>query len=77
MNGLKIALAGVMSISAIVAFVVADVVHWSQTIPMLAGSTAGSYLAARWAQRVDQRWIKGFVVILGAGLTVYFFLRGV
>jgi uncharacterized membrane protein YfcA len=77
MNGLKIALAGIMSISAIVAFIIADVVHWPQTIPMLAGSTAGSYLAAHWAQRVDQRWIKGFVVILGASLTVYFFWRGV
>lgn len=77
MNGLKIALAGIMSISAIVAFIIAGVVHWPQTIPMLAGSTAGSYLAARWAQRIDQRWNKGFVVVLGAVLTVYFFWRGV
>jgi uncharacterized membrane protein YfcA len=44
---------------------------------MLAGAIAGSYTAARWAQRLDQRLIKGFVTVLGAGLTVYFFWRGV
>ncbi len=30
-----------------------------------------------WAQRLDQRLIKGFVFALGAGLTVYFLWRGV
>jgi hypothetical protein len=75
MNGLKMALVGIMTIAAIVAFIVADVVRWPQTLPMLAGSTIGSYLAARWSQRIDQRLIKGFVIVLGFGLTVYFFWR--
>lgn len=76
MNGLKMALVGAMTVAAIVAFVIADVVRWPQTIPMLAGSTAGSYIAAHWAQRVDQRLIKGFIIAFGAALTVYFFWRG-
>src|SRR5262249_17091282 len=41
MNGLKIFLVGIMQITAIIAFIVADVVRWPQTIPMLAGSMAG------------------------------------
>jgi uncharacterized membrane protein YfcA len=76
MNGLKLVLVGVMGVSAIVAFIVADVVRWQQTIPMVTGSMVGSYMAAHWAQRLDQRLIKGFVIVLGAGLTVYFFWRG-
>lgn len=76
MNGLKMALVGVMTVSAIVAFVIADVVRWPQTIPMLAGSMAGSYMGAQWAQRLNQRLVKGFVVALGTGLTIYFFWRG-
>lgn len=76
MNGLKMALAGVTAIAAIVTFVTAGVVHWPQTLPMLAGSTVGSYMAARWAQRLDQRLIKGFVVAFGVVLTVYFFWHG-
>ena len=72
MNGLKLALVGVMTITAIVTFIIADVVRWPQTMPMLAGSIAGSYIAARWAQRLDQRLIKGFVIALGTALTIYF-----
>jgi uncharacterized membrane protein YfcA len=77
MNGLKMGLVGVMTVTAIVAFIVADVVRWPETLPMLASSALGSYMAAHWAQRLDQRLIKGFVVVLGAGLTVYFAWRGV
>lgn len=76
MNGLKMGLVGVMNIAAIVAFIVADVVRWRETVPMLIGSIAGSYMAAHWAMKLDQRLIKGFVIVLGAALTVYFFWRG-
>jgi uncharacterized protein len=77
MNGLKMGLVGVMTTTAIVTFIVADVVRWREALPMLASSAVGSYMAAHWAQRLDQRWIKGFVIVLGTGLTVYFAWRGV
>ena len=77
MNGLKMALVGVMTLTAIAAFVVADVVRWTEAFPMLVGSVVGGYVAAQGAQRLDQRVIKGFIVVLGAGLTVFFFWRGV
>ena len=77
MNGLKMALVGVMTITAIIAFIAADVVRWPETLPMLAGAVAGSYIAARTAQHIDQRLIKGFVIALGTVLTAYFFWRGV
>jgi uncharacterized membrane protein YfcA len=77
MNGLKMALVGIMTTTAVIAFIVADVVRWPQTLPMLAGSAFGAYAAAHWAQRLDQRLIKGFVVVLGTALTVYFAWRGV
>jgi uncharacterized membrane protein YfcA len=71
------ALVGVMTVTAIAAFVVADVVRWPEAFPMLVGSVVGGYVAAHGAQRLDQRVIKGFIVVLGAGLTVFFFWRGV
>src|SRR5262249_10230894 len=77
LNGLKIGLVGGMTINPIVTLLVADVVRWPEALPMLAGSAVGSYMAAHWAQRLDQRLIKGFVVVLGTGLTVYFAGRGV
>jgi len=77
MNGLKMGLVGVMTVTAILAFIVANVVRWPETLPMLVSSAVGSYIAAHWAQRLDQRLIKGFVIVLGAGLTIYFAWRGV
>ncbi len=77
MNGLKMALVGVMTVTATAAFVIADVVRWPEAFPMLVASVVGGYVAARGAQRLDQRLIKGFIVVLGAGLTVFFFWRGV
>jgi uncharacterized protein len=76
MNGLKMGLVGVMNITSIIAFIIAGVVRWQETAPMLIGSIAGSYMAAHWAMRLDQRLIKGFVIALGAVLTAYFFWRG-
>jgi uncharacterized membrane protein YfcA len=77
MNGLKMGLVGVMTVTAILAFIAANVVRWPETLPMLASSALGSYMAAHWAQRLDQRLIKGFVIVLGAGLTIYFAWHGV
>ena len=44
---------------------------------MLVGSVVGGYVAAHAAQRIDQRVIKGFIIVLGAGVTAYFFWHGV
>jgi uncharacterized protein len=71
------ALVGVMTVTATVAFVIADVVRWPEAFPMLVASVVGGYVAAKGAQRLDQRLIKGVVVLLGAGLTAFFFWRGV
>jgi uncharacterized membrane protein YfcA len=77
MNGLKMALVGVMTATAIIAFGVAGVVRWVEALPMVVGSLAGGYVAAHGAQRVDQRLIKGLIIVFGVGLTAFFFWRGV
>ena len=77
MNGLKMMLVGLMGLTSIVAFAIADVIRWPETVPMLIASLIGGYVGAHGARQVDQRLIKGFVVVLGGGLTVYFFWHGV
>jgi uncharacterized membrane protein YfcA len=47
MNGLKMALVGVMTFTSIVVFVVADVVRWPEVLPLMVSSVVGSYVAAR------------------------------
>jgi uncharacterized protein len=77
MNGLKMALVGIMTAASMAAFIVADVIRWWEVLPMLPSAVIGGYVAARAAQRLDQRLIKGLIVVLGTGVTAYFFWHGV
>ena len=59
------------------AFIVAGIIRWWEVLPMIPAAVIGGYVAAHAAQRLDQRLIKGLVIVLGAAVTAYFFWRGV
>jgi hypothetical protein len=42
---------------------------------MIIGGIAGGYLGAHYALKMPQKWIRVFVVLVGAGMTVYFFWK--
>jgi uncharacterized membrane protein YfcA len=75
MNALKTVMGFVINGVAAVAFVVARAVYWPQAVVMIAGGVAGGFLGAHYAQKVPQAWIRWFVVFVGAGMTMYFFLK--
>lgn len=76
MNALKVVLGGVINGVATITFVVTGAIAWPQGIVMTAGSILGGYFAAHWSLKLPQAWIKNFVILVGAGMTVYFFVRG-
>ena len=76
MNGLKAILAAALNGVAIVAFVIAGVVAWPYALLMVATGTAGGWLGARGSRRVDARYLRVFVIVVGTALTAYFFWRG-
>jgi uncharacterized membrane protein YfcA len=43
---------------------------------MVVGAIIGGYAGAYYARKIDQRWIRGFVILVGVGMTIYFFVRG-
>jgi uncharacterized membrane protein YfcA len=75
MNALKVILGGVINGMAAFTFVVAGAIVWPQALVMTIGAVVGGYLAAHYAQKLPQSWVRGFVVLIGAGMTVYFFVR--
>ena len=75
MNGLKSVMGFVINGVAVVAFVVARAVYWKQGAVTIAGAIIGGYMAAHYAQKVPQAWIRWFVVLVGAAMTVYFFVK--
>jgi hypothetical protein len=75
MNALKSVLGFVINGVAVVAFIVARAVYWKQGIPMIIGGIVGGYVGAHYAQRLPQLWIRRFVVLVGTGMTIYFFVK--
>ena len=75
MNALKSVMGFVINGIAVVTFIVAGAVYWKQGIPMIGGGIVGGYLGAHYALKVPQTWIRSFVVLTGAGMTIYFFWK--
>ncbi len=75
MNALKSVMGFVINGVAVVTFVVAKAVYWPQAIVMTLGAIVGGYYGAHYAQRVPQIWIRRFVILVGVGMTAYFFWK--
>jgi len=75
MNALKVVLGGVINGVATFTFVATGAIIWPQAIVMTLGAIAGGYLAAHYAQKLPQAWIRSFVICVGSAMTVYFFIR--
>jgi len=73
MNALKTALATVINLIAISAFVVAGAVAWRPGLVMMIAATFGGYFGATAARRIDPIWIRRFVLVVAWAMTTYFF----
>ncbi len=72
MNGLKALLGAAINGAAVVTFIVAGIVRWPQAVVMIAGAALGGYGGAHYAQKIDPRIVRGVVIAVGAGMTIYF-----
>jgi len=75
MNALKSVLGFVINGVAVVTFIVAGAVYWKHGIVMIVGGIFGGYLGAHYALKMPQTWVRVFVVLVGTGMTVYFFWK--
>jgi uncharacterized membrane protein YfcA len=75
MNGLK-NFAGVgINLTAAAIFATNGQVRWPLALAMMAGSIAGGYAAARMSRRVDPRWVRGLVIVVGIVMGTFTLLK--
>ncbi|MFB3814823.1 MAG: sulfite exporter TauE/SafE family protein [Terriglobales bacterium] len=74
-NGLKTLLATVCNGVALVTFIIARAIVWPQAALMIVGASIGGYGGAWYAQKLPQRYVRGFAIVVGASMTVYFFVK--
>jgi len=75
MNGLKTVLQASINGIAVVTFIVAGAVFWLQALVMMAGAIVGGFGGAYFARKIDPRFVRGFVILVGVGMTIYFSLH--
>ena len=75
MNALKTLVSSAINGMALVMFVVARVIYWPQAVVMIFGSAIGGYFGAHYGRRLPQAVVRVFVIAVGSGMTIYFFLK--
>ncbi len=75
MNALKTVLASAINGIAVVRFILASTIFWPQAVVMVVGAILGGYGGASFAQRIDPKLVRRFVIVIGFTMTIYFFVR--
>jgi uncharacterized membrane protein YfcA len=76
MNSLKNLLAGCLNGIAVMLFALHQAVDWRIAWFMVLAAMAGGFLGAFYSKKISPSLLRGFIVTVGWGLTLYFFLRG-
>ena len=63
--------------AAVLWFIAAGAVRWPETLAMLAACVLGGYLGAHLTRVLPQHWVRRFVIVLTASITIVFFARSV
>jgi uncharacterized membrane protein YfcA len=73
MGAIRTLLAVAINAAAVITFVAAGAVLWRQCGVMVAGSLAGGWFGAHYAQRADPRKVRVVVIAIGLAMSAYFF----
>ncbi len=74
MNGLKNAVSAILTVIAVVVYALNDTVRWDYALLMMVAAVIGGYVGARWARRIPARLLRGGIVLVGALMTLVFFI---
>jgi len=75
MNGLKALLGVSINGLALLTFVLSGAIQWKYGLTMAAGGILGGYSTAAFARKLEPRYIRIFVIVVGWLMTAYFFVR--
>ena len=75
MNRMKIVLAMLMNVAAVLTFVVAGLVQWPETLVLGVSALCGGLVGMATAKHVPSLYVRIFVIVTGSILTVAFFVQ--
>src|SRR5436309_6387158 len=75
MNAVKTLLTVCINGVAIIIFIIRGIVDWPLALLMIVGTVIGGFGGAYFARKIDQKWVRLFVIFVGVSMTIYFFVR--
>ena len=75
MNGLKSFLGVSINGVALATFILSGAISWKYGLVMALGATLGGYSTATFARKLDARYVRRFVIVVGWAMTIYFFVK--
>lgn len=76
MNAIKAVLNGFIGIAAVSLFLTSGLVRWRETLVMMVAASVGAYCGTKFGLWVPRRFVEAIVILVGFGLTIYFFMVG-
>jgi uncharacterized membrane protein YfcA len=74
-NALKVVATTCANGIAVVTFIVENQIVWKYCLLMMIAAAIGGYLGARYARRMNPRFMRMLVVLIGLGMAAYFFWK--
>jgi len=75
MNAVKTFLAAVINGATVLVFVWAGLVEWRLAAPMVVSAVLGGYAGARVARRLPAAYVRSAVIVIGFGLSAFYFAK--
>jgi hypothetical protein len=74
-NALKVVATTTANGIAVLTFIVEKQIVWKYCLLMMIAAAVGGYLGARYSRRMDPRFMRMLVVMIGLGMAAYFFWK--
>jgi uncharacterized membrane protein YfcA len=74
-NALKVVATTTANGIAVLTFIVEKQILWKYCLLMMIAAAIGGYLGARYARRMNPRFMRILVVVIGLGMAAYFFWK--
>src|SRR6202453_511394 len=74
-NALKVVATTCANGIAVVTFILKNQVAWKYCLLMMLTAAVGGYLGARYARRMNPKFMRALVVVIGLGMAAYFFWK--
>lgn len=74
MNGIKNFVSAILTLIAVAIYAASGAIVWTLALWMAVGATLGGYLGGTAVRRLKPALVRGFIVLVGLGMSIAFFL---